>query len=395
MTPPPRGALGRRASPPAYYAGSLASPAVPDSRRDVQSEREALPVAIPFDPAGAARDYWLARLDQQYAERYAGVPMPKLAEDLRIYEHLLWLTAPSVVIEVGTLYGGSALWFRDRLMTLATYGRIERPRVISIDIDVAAARGEIAAAAPDWHETITLVEADATDPDLPDRIAELIPSGARVLLSEDSAHDYATTLAVLRGFAQFVQPGGFIVVEDGYVDVPALRPDGDGLPVGVLPAIEDWLSEPDGSRFHRRPDLQLYGLTAFPTGLLQRKNDAPDAVVPRARRSVQTAGVDPEAPPAGTGDAETEIAALSQIISSLRGELVEWQERARVAEQQRESWQGRALTAESQWRQDVEHLSGRIAELERRLDVVYDSASWRLTEPLRQVMRTLRSARRR
>ena len=45
--------------------------------------------------------------------------MLKFPEDLRVYEHLLWQTAPSTVIEVGVKDGGSALWFRDRLRTLA------------------------------------------------------------------------------------------------------------------------------------------------------------------------------------------------------------------------------------------------------------------------------------
>jgi cephalosporin hydroxylase len=69
------------------------------------------------------------------------VPLSKFPEDLRVYEHLLWLQMPDTVIGVGTQWGGSALWFRDRLRTLRDYGRIERdPLVVTIDLRQEGAR---------------------------------------------------------------------------------------------------------------------------------------------------------------------------------------------------------------------------------------------------------------
>ena len=65
--------------------------------------------------------------------------MLKFPEDLRVYEHLLWQTAPSTVIEVGVKDGGSALWFRDRLRTLAAYGRVRDPLMVAIDVEMADA----------------------------------------------------------------------------------------------------------------------------------------------------------------------------------------------------------------------------------------------------------------
>ncbi len=46
---------------------------------------------------------------------------------------------------------------------------------------------------------------------------------------------YDTTRAALEGFARFVPPGGFFVVEDGCVDDEELR--FDEWPRGVLPAV--------------------------------------------------------------------------------------------------------------------------------------------------------------
>jgi len=215
------------------------------------------------------RPYWLARAAQHLRDSYAGVPLAKFPEDLRIYEHLLWAQRPNVVIELGTFMGASALWFRDRLRTLRSYGLIEEPRVISVDLHTAAARERIADVDPDWERDITLLEGDVCDGRLPGRVEGLLPPGARCLVIEDSAHTYETTRGALEGFARFVAEGGFLVVEDGCVDVEAMRLE-EGWPRGVTPAVEDWLRSEPGSAFRMRRDLELYGVTCHPHGFLQR-----------------------------------------------------------------------------------------------------------------------------
>lgn len=217
------------------------------------------------------RSYWLARASQHGDDSYAGVPLSKFPEDLRVYEHLLWHSAPDTVIEIGTYHGGSALWFRDRLRTLHAYGRIARqPHVVTIDLYPSLAAPALAAADPGYAEEIELVEADVTDPTLPARVAGLLRPGARCFLIEDSAHVATTTRAALEGFARFVPPGGFAVVEDGCVDIDAMRlmPE---WPRGVLPALRQWLATPEGAEFEVRRDLELYGVSCHPHGFLQRR----------------------------------------------------------------------------------------------------------------------------
>lgn len=216
------------------------------------------------------RDYWLERVALHTHDSYAGIPLSKFPEDLRVYEHLLWAQCPTVVIEIGSQFGASALWFRDRLRVLAGYGRIARGQVIAIDIETDSARAQLQRADPDWERDITLVDADICDPDLPAKIARLIPGGARCFVVEDSAHVYATTTAALDGFSSFTPPGGFMMIEDGCVDVEPMRLQ-ESWPRGVLPAVADWLARPAGADFRVRRDLELYGITCHPGGLLQRR----------------------------------------------------------------------------------------------------------------------------
>jgi len=227
------------------------------------------PKRTPLDLGATVREYWLERVSRHKRDSYAGVRLAKFPEDLRVYEHLIWASKPNTVIEIGTLCGGSALWFRDRLRTLAGYVEIGRPLVISIDLDVAQTRDGLHAVDPAFEESIRLLEADVTDSDLPREVEALMPQDARCLVVEDSAHVFETTMSALEGFARFVPMQGFFVVEDGSVDYEEMRLRTD-WPRGVLPAVREWLRTAEGRKFRMRRDLELYGITAHPEGFLQR-----------------------------------------------------------------------------------------------------------------------------
>jgi cephalosporin hydroxylase len=228
-----------------------------------------LPPPVATSLGETVRDYWVQRVDQHVHDSYAGLTMSKFPEDLRVYEHLIWESKPNVVIEIGAQHGGSTLWFRDRLVALAAYVSLPAPRVISIDADIGAARRNISSIDPDFEETISLIEADVRDPGLSGEVEALLPSSSSCLVVEDTAHEYETTIAALRGFSSFVGPDGFFVVEDGCVDVEDMRLSPD-WPRGVLPALHEWLRTEEGSRFTVRRDLELYGVSCHPEGFLQR-----------------------------------------------------------------------------------------------------------------------------
>lgn len=215
-------------------------------------------------------EFWRARIGQHHRERYAGVPISKFPEDLRTYEHVLWERQPQVVIEIGVQHGGSVLWLRDRLFDFQRYRSGPAPQVLGVDVDLSSARSHFAGLPPEATAGIELLEGDVGEPSMLEAVRDRIPEGAEIFVIEDAAHDAATTHSALEGLAPLVKPGGFYMVEDTCVDVEPLRvlPE---WPRGCGAALGQWLAEdPLGRSFRRRPDLQPFGLTCHPGGLIQR-----------------------------------------------------------------------------------------------------------------------------
>lgn len=241
------------------------------------------PPRVEADPAEPVASFWRRRIDQDQGESWAGVPMAKLPEDLRAYQHALWDSGPDTVIEIGTKFGGSALWFRDQLRMLASYGRIRgEGRVISVDSHPGVVERMLDRADPGWREQIDFIVGDVTAAETVARIRELVHPGARCLIVEDAAHTYEVTTAALSGLADLVPGGGFFVVEDGHVDVAELHPEGPQWiklegehAVGVQQAIADFLNTPAGEEFEIRLDYEPYGITAHPGGFLRRRESEP------------------------------------------------------------------------------------------------------------------------
>jgi cephalosporin hydroxylase len=214
---------------------------------------------------------WSARVATHLHDTYAGIPMSTFPEDLRTYERILWERAPVTVIEVGVGDGGSALWLRDRLFDFQRYRAGRAPRVIGVDVDLTAARRSFAGLPPEAVAGIELVEGDIADAVVVEAILSLVAPEAEVFVIDSAGHDDVTTLATVRALAPLIRSDGYLLVEDTCVDYPWLRPGDEERPRGRAAAVARWLSEdPLGRRFKRRPDLQAYGLTRHPGGLLQR-----------------------------------------------------------------------------------------------------------------------------
>jgi cephalosporin hydroxylase len=244
-----------------------------DDERVVLTDMSTVMQRLAAGGDGELATLWQSRIQFRHRDSYAGIPISKFPEDLRTYEHLLWEQQPQVIIEVGVREGGSALWLRDRLFDFQRYRLGPAPFVLGLGIELSSARARFAELPPEGIAGIELIEGDIADERVAGRVHSLVPHEARVLVIEDATGDAATTLAALKALAPLIRAHGYYVVGRTCVDIEMVRP-GDDWPRGCGLALTEWLaSDPLGRRFRRRPDLEPYGLTFHPGGVLQRQAD--------------------------------------------------------------------------------------------------------------------------
>ncbi|WP_296603981.1 CmcI family methyltransferase [Nocardioides sp.] len=135
---------------------------------------------------------------------YRGVPFFKSPFDIALYLQLLSRQRTGTVIEIGTKFGGSALWFADML---TAHGNRDG-RVVSVDIEHLV----------DFDDArIDFLHGDANSLDKVLTKDLLARCPRPFLVVEDSSHQYRETTAVLNYFHDHLRTGDYIVVEDGVV----------------------------------------------------------------------------------------------------------------------------------------------------------------------------------
>lgn len=188
--------------------------------------------------------------------RFLGVVTNKSVSDMWNYQEIIAELKPALVIEFGTRFGGSTLFF-------SVIGRAVNPdlRVLSVDIT----HGEVA---PRVREdpSIALLEASSADPGVARLIREMradCPGKAFFIL--DSDHTKAHVLAELDLVRTVVDTGDYVVVEDGNINGNPVLP---GWGEGPGEALEEYFQRypRDYVRDSRRE--KKFGFTFAPGGYL-------------------------------------------------------------------------------------------------------------------------------
>ena len=184
---------------------------------------------------------------------YRGHRILKLTSDLWMYRTIIDDLRPGLIIETGTRFGGSALWFADQLELLG------HGAVVTVDIDDVPGKPT--------HPRITHLLGSSSDPAVADQVRALLPTdGSPVLVVLDSDHTRDHVLAEMRLFGPMVTPGSIMIVEDTNIN---------GHPVfaefgpGPYEAVEAFLQENDD--FEVDESYHLYYVTQNPRGYLRRK----------------------------------------------------------------------------------------------------------------------------
>ncbi|TIV59220.1 CmcI family methyltransferase [Mesorhizobium sp.] len=134
------------------------------------------------------------------AQTYKGLLNLKTPFDLYLYTRLIWELQPRTILELGSLQGGSGLWFADQMSVLCD----EQGEVHSFDINTECIHENAR------HPSVTFHQIDLSDPDNFDE--ELLVRLPHPWLVIDDAH--VQIFHVFRYLQQFLISGDYYVIED-------------------------------------------------------------------------------------------------------------------------------------------------------------------------------------
>ena len=191
--------------------------------------------------------------------KWMGVTTLKSASDMWNYQEILVSLKPSLVIEFGTRYGGSALYFASVMR------QIGKPfRILSVDVD-ADTVSEQTRLDPD----VELLTSSSTDPRVAERIAALrAEHRGPVFAILDSDHSEAHVLGEMKLLRPLLVAGDYMVVEDSNVNGHPVYPSHGP---GPFEAIEAYLKEFPDDYLHDTEREGKFGFTWAPSGFLIRR----------------------------------------------------------------------------------------------------------------------------
>jgi cephalosporin hydroxylase len=212
-----------------------------------------------FRSAGTRYHLWYYDKQVWNTTTWVGVKTLKSPSDMWNYQEILSSLKPSLVIEFGTRFGGSALFFASVMRQVGV-----RFRVISVDIDA-----ETISAQTKSDPDIELITQSSVDPMVAQRIASLrreYPGAAFAIL--DSDHSKTHVLAEMKLLRPVLVSGDYLVVEDSNVNGhPVLTSHGPG----PFEAMEQYFREHPED--YRRDELReaKFGFTFATKGFLIRR----------------------------------------------------------------------------------------------------------------------------
>jgi len=172
---------------------------------------------------------------------------------------------PDFVVEAGTFMGGSAVLWAMILREINPSGR-----VITVDIDDYPSEAK---KLPIFKERVEFLLGSSTAPDIVKQIKERV-AGHKVVVILDSNHLKDHVLAELHAYADIVQQGGYLIVQDSDINGHPVWLDGSGPAgsyagqPGPMEAIQAFL--PTDPRFAIDRDRERLMLTMNPSGYLRR-----------------------------------------------------------------------------------------------------------------------------
>src|SRR3989304_3128274 len=168
-----------------------------DIWRNIEAEREEI----------ARKFKWLFFYDLNTItpNTWMGRRIQKNPLDLFIYAEIAYEVKPNIVIETGSLEGGSAMFWADMMKLI--HGN-ESGKVISIDVNRPK----------ETDRNIIFLTGGTLSTDIIPALNELIKPDDNVIVNLDSLHDMNHVYHEMIIYHNFVTSGSYMIVEDGIIN---------------------------------------------------------------------------------------------------------------------------------------------------------------------------------
>jgi cephalosporin hydroxylase len=195
--------------------------------------------------------------------RFLGIEAEQYPSDNWVMQEIIFETKPDYIIETGTAYGGTTLFYAVILAQVNPRGRI-----ITIDIN-GKVRDRVQAAEkfPVWKERVELVVGNSTDSELVKKIAAKI-RGMKTLVTLDSDHRKEHVLKELELYSPLVPLGGYLVVQDTHLSGHPVNHMSAPKNAGPFEAVQEFLAK--NREFVIDKSREKYLVSQYLSGFLKR-----------------------------------------------------------------------------------------------------------------------------
>lgn len=200
-------------------------------------------------------DQWSLKLRKKQPIYFLGLPMRQIPTDNWLMSELMWEVKPDYIIEAGTLYGGSAIYYAAMLEFINPEGK-----VLTVDINEEQIHAE-AKHHPLWDKRVRFYLGSSIAPEVHEKLKADIGEGKRVFVTLDTLHAPKHVASELDLYSQYVSPGSYMILQDTYYE---------GLPE----VLDEFLEKhPDWERVSKLDDRFIF--TKYRGGFLRKKGGAP------------------------------------------------------------------------------------------------------------------------
>jgi len=220
---------------------------------------------------GATYDYTKEIIRTNYVKNFTwmGRPILQYPSDMFVMQELIWEVKPETIIETGTAFGGTAIFYASVMSSLTGF-------VITIDKEIRKHNRTAIEEHPIQYDqdgytwAVHIIEGDSVDPETIREVKELIRYPVMVVLDSDHTHDHV--LQELKLYSPLVSVGSYIVVFDTAIEIfmkkkPKDRPWGPGN--NPMTAVQEFMKGNDEFIVDTEVEARA-GITGAPGGWLRR-----------------------------------------------------------------------------------------------------------------------------